>query len=146
MWAWWWLDSSPTNQLGLDDSQTSQFAEMFDKKSGVNSLLNRVIEKNCRRRVDRSAIDCPWVVWRATCLFLAAGWLGRSMAKLLKHGKGHSQSHHGWSNSGSFISRPPGGWLHPDDQLLPNAGICYGVRVSCAYITWWSWRYDGFFP
>ena len=48
----------------------------------------------------------------------------------LRRGKG--QPHHDWSNSGSFISRPPNGWLHPDEQLSPNAGICYGVRVRSA--------------
>ena len=35
-----------------------------------------------------------------------------------------------WSNSGSFINKPSRGWLHPDEQLLPNAGVCYGVRVG----------------
>jgi len=49
------------------------------------------------------------------------------MAKLLRRGKG--QPRHEWTNNGSFISRPANGWLHPDDQLSPNAGICYGVRV-----------------
>jgi len=54
------------------------------------------------------------------------------MARLLKRGKG--QQHHDWSNSGSFISRPANGWLHPDEQLSPNAGICYGVRVRSAFM------------
>lgn len=31
--------------------------------------------------------------------------------------------------SGSFINKPPRGWLHPDQQLAEE-GICYGVRVS----------------
>ena len=34
-----------------------------------------------------------------------------------------------WTTSGSFINKPQRGWLHPDDQLLPDAGVCYGVRV-----------------
>ena len=34
-----------------------------------------------------------------------------------------------WSDSGSFINKPAKGWLHPDEQLAVNAGICYGVRV-----------------
>jgi len=54
----------------------------------------------------------------------------RMATKLLKRGKG--QPRHDWSNSGSFISRPVNGWLHPDEQLAPNAGICYGVRVCSA--------------
>lgn len=33
-----------------------------------------------------------------------------------------------WSASGSFINKPAKGWLHPDEQLAPQAGICYGVR------------------
>jgi len=53
------------------------------------------------------------------------------MAKLLRRGKG--QQRHDWSNNGSFISRPPNGWLHPDEQLSPNAGICYGVRVRSPF-------------
>ncbi|ELT87925.1 hypothetical protein CAPTEDRAFT_201178, partial [Capitella teleta] len=37
-----------------------------------------------------------------------------------------------WTNTGSFISKPNLGWLHPDDQLLPDAGVCYGVRyIGC---------------
>ena len=35
-----------------------------------------------------------------------------------------------WSNTGSFINKPARGWLHPDEQLDPDAGVCYGVRVS----------------
>ena len=61
------------------------------------------------------------------CLGVEAGCLS-SMAKLLRRAKG--QPRHDWSNNGSFISRPANGWLHPDEQLSPNAGICYGVRVS----------------
>ena len=34
-----------------------------------------------------------------------------------------------WTTSGSFINKPSRGWLHPDEQLMPDAGICYGVRV-----------------
>ena len=34
---------------------------------------------------------------------------------------------------GSFINKPPRGWLHPD-QLLSEEGICYGVRVSDLYL------------
>ena len=35
-----------------------------------------------------------------------------------------------WTNSGSFINKPSRGWLHPDEQLAPDVGVCYGVRVS----------------
>jgi hypothetical protein len=34
-----------------------------------------------------------------------------------------------WSRSGSFMSKPPRGWLHPDEHLSRGAGVCYGVRV-----------------
>ncbi|XP_074649704.1 SHC-transforming protein 1-like [Tubulanus polymorphus] len=34
--------------------------------------------------------------------------------------------------SGSFMNKPAQGWLHPDEQLSPNAGVCYGVRyIGC---------------
>jgi len=56
--------------------------------------------------------------------FVGSKWI---MAKFLKRGR--AQLRHDWSNNGSFISRPVNGWLHPDEQLSPNAGICYGVRV-----------------
>jgi hypothetical protein len=36
---------------------------------------------------------------------------------------------HDWTNTGSFVSRPTQGWLHPDEQLAPDSGICYGLRV-----------------
>ena len=35
-----------------------------------------------------------------------------------------------WGNNGSFINKPTRGWLHPDEQLAPDAGVVYGVRVS----------------
>ena len=35
-----------------------------------------------------------------------------------------------WSRNGSFLNKPEVGWIHPDQQLCPNAGICYGVRVG----------------
>ena len=38
-----------------------------------------------------------------------------------------------WSASGSFINKPAKGWLHPDEQLAPDAGICYGVRVCVSW-------------
>ncbi len=34
-----------------------------------------------------------------------------------------------WTSTGSFMSKPSRGWLHPDEQLYPDAGVCYGVRV-----------------
>lgn len=33
-----------------------------------------------------------------------------------------------WSRNGSFLNKPDVGWIHPDQQLNPDAGICYGVR------------------
>nr|KAG5703677.1 hypothetical protein BaRGS_002551 [Batillaria attramentaria] len=35
-----------------------------------------------------------------------------------------------WSRNGSFLNKPDVGWIHPDQQLNPDAGICYGVRVD----------------
>ena len=35
-----------------------------------------------------------------------------------------------WNNTGSFVNKPQRGWLHPDEQLNPEAGVVYGVRVS----------------
>ena len=35
-----------------------------------------------------------------------------------------------WTATGSFVNKPHRGWLHPDNQLLPDAGVCYGVRVT----------------
>ena len=50
-----------------------------------------------------------------------------------------------WTNSGSFINKPSRGWLHPDEQLAPDVGVCYGVRVSttilkidCKYVNSFS--------
>lgn len=42
--------------------------------------------------------------------------------------RGSTSSQHNWSNRGSFLSKPQQGWLHPDEQLASDAGICYGVR------------------
>ncbi|KAL5005069.1 hypothetical protein ScPMuIL_018525 [Solemya velum] len=37
-----------------------------------------------------------------------------------------------WSTTGSFMHKPERGWIHPDSQLKPNAGVCYGVRyIGC---------------
>lgn len=44
----------------------------------------------------------------------------------------NKESNHNWSNRGSFLSKPRHGWLHPDAQLSPDVGICYGVRVCAA--------------
>lgn len=35
-----------------------------------------------------------------------------------------------WTNTGSFVNKPSKGWLHPNEQLHPGAGVCYRVRVS----------------
>lgn len=46
--------------------------------------------------------------------------------------KRNKQQQRDWTNTGSFISKPAKGWLHPDDQLSPDAGVCYGVRyIGC---------------
>ncbi|XP_035826980.1 SHC-transforming protein 1 isoform X3 [Aplysia californica] len=40
-----------------------------------------------------------------------------------------------WSRTGSFMNKPDIGWIHPDAQLSPDAGICYGVRyIGCLEI------------
>lgn len=37
-----------------------------------------------------------------------------------------------WTNTGSFVNKPSKGWLHPNEQLHPGAGVCYRVRyVGC---------------
>ena len=43
-----------------------------------------------------------------------------------------------WSRNGSFLNKPEVGWIHPDQQLCPDAGICYGVRVSQRLVLFWS--------
>lgn len=35
-----------------------------------------------------------------------------------------------WSKTGTFLHKPERGWIHPDEQLAADAGICYGVRVG----------------
>ncbi|GFO06545.1 shc-transforming protein 1 [Plakobranchus ocellatus] len=40
-----------------------------------------------------------------------------------------------WTKTGSFMNKPDLGWIHPDAQLSPEAGICYGVRyIGCLEI------------
>ena len=34
-----------------------------------------------------------------------------------------------WTRNGTLINKPETGWLHPDKQLEPHAGVIYGVRV-----------------
>jgi len=34
-----------------------------------------------------------------------------------------------WTRNGTLINKPDSGWLHPDKQLAPHAGVIYGVRV-----------------
>lgn len=41
---------------------------------------------------------------------------------------------HDWSNDGSFVSRPKHGWLHANEQLYPDVGISYAVRVCLIFI------------
>lgn len=37
-----------------------------------------------------------------------------------------------WSKTGSFMHKPERGWIHPDVQIRPDAGVCYGVRyIGC---------------
>ncbi|WAR18935.1 SHC1-like protein [Mya arenaria] len=37
-----------------------------------------------------------------------------------------------WSRTGTFLHKPERGWIHPDEQLASDAGICYGVRyIGC---------------
>ena len=35
-----------------------------------------------------------------------------------------------WSKTGTLMKKPTRGWLHPDEQLAPSIGVCYGVRVG----------------
>lgn len=34
-----------------------------------------------------------------------------------------------WSETGDFLKKPKGGWLHTSDQLNPHAGVCYSATV-----------------
>lgn len=50
------------------------------------------------------------------------------MEKSKKKGKTPSE----WSKTGSFMHKPERGWIHPDAQIKPDAGVCYGVRyIGC---------------
>ena len=53
-----------------------------------------------------------------------------SEAMLRPRGRQPSTGLQDWSNRGSFMNKPTRGWLHPDSQLNPDAGVIYGVRVS----------------
>ncbi|CAH1796691.1 unnamed protein product [Owenia fusiformis] len=54
---------------------------------------------------------------------MASGFIGK---------KGKNKDKKEWANSGSFMNKPVRGWLHPDEQLASEAGVCYGVRyVGC---------------
>lgn len=40
-----------------------------------------------------------------------------------------------WNRSNSFMNKPEDGWLHRDDQLFSDAGVCYGVRyLGCVEV------------
>ncbi|XP_059155438.1 SHC-transforming protein 1-like isoform X2 [Physella acuta] len=55
--------------------------------------------------------------------------------KRKRNSKPEEHSLSSWSRTGSFMNKPEMGWIHPDDQLLPDAGICYGVRyIGCLEI------------
>ncbi|XP_041366256.1 SHC-transforming protein 1-like isoform X2 [Gigantopelta aegis] len=59
------------------------------------------------------------------------------MAGLLDKSKKKKDGAHlsEWSRTGSFVNKPDHGWIHPDQQLEPDAGICYGVRyIGCIEI------------
>lgn len=38
-----------------------------------------------------------------------------------------------WGMDGSFMSRPKQGWLHAGQQLLPDAGVRYIVKVGMVH-------------
>jgi len=48
-----------------------------------------------------------------------------------RNGKGNMSGE--WSKTGTFLHKPERGWIHPDEQLASDAGICYGVRVGRHY-------------
>ena len=52
------------------------------------------------------------------------------MASVVDKLKKRKESKTEWSKTGSFLNKPDRGWIFPDEQLAPSAGICYGVRVS----------------
>lgn len=79
----------------------------------------------------RSSITlCKSGIWLRALGFL------QSMAGVVDRlRKRNKQQGREWTNTGSFISKPARGWLHPDEQLAPDAGVCYGVRVSAQFLT-----------
>ena len=56
------------------------------------------------------------------------------MDKLKKKNRLGAPNSTEWSRTGSFMNKPEVGWIHPDTQLGPEAGICYGVRVGSLFI------------
>ena len=38
-----------------------------------------------------------------------------------------------WSESGTFLRRPAGGWLHEDRELMDASAINYEVQVRAAW-------------
>lgn len=54
------------------------------------------------------------------------------MANVVDKLKKRKESKTEWSKTGSFLNKPDRGWIHPDEQLATEAGICYGVRyIGC---------------
>lgn len=63
-----------------------------------------------------------------------AGVVDKILKRSRQQGEGRQQQNRDWTNTGSFISKPARGWLHPDEQLAADAGVCYGVRVRVATV------------
>lgn len=52
--------------------------------------------------------------------------------KIMRRTRSQESNASNWTNTGTFINKPPRGWIHPDDQLSPDNGVCYGVRyIGC---------------
>ncbi|CAL1541389.1 unnamed protein product [Lymnaea stagnalis] len=70
-----------------------------------------------------------------TCRYLNLFLLTMDKSKKKSSNKSGATSSSEWSRTGSFMNKPEMGWIHPDVQLLPDAGICYGVRyIGCLEI------------
>ncbi|KAH9513372.1 sporulation-specific csd4-like protein [Bulinus truncatus] len=82
-------------------------------------IINKIFEKQNINFFFYFVLMFTFVNITGRCLTLAGG----------------SASNSEWSQTGCVMNKPEMGWIHPDVQLLPDAGICYGVRyVGCLEI------------
>lgn len=56
-------------------------------------------------------------IYSSNCLSMASGDIKRNGAEE-------------WSKTGTCLTRPNNGWIHPSGDLESEHGVYYGVRVS----------------